>query len=69
GSDEAMLAIHRKVVQVFESIRASGIAGSAQIDTVSLGMTADMRTAIAAGSTMVRVGSGIFGVRDYSAKT
>lgn len=69
GSDEAMLAIHRKVVQVFESIRASGITGSAQIDTVSLGMTADMHTAIAAGSTMVRVGSGIFGVRDYSAKT
>ncbi|MNH44189.1 hypothetical protein D3C79_1062810 [compost metagenome] len=54
---------------MFESIRASGIAGSAQIDTVSLGMTADMHTAIAAGSTMVRVGSGIFGVRDYSAKT
>ena len=68
-SDEAMLAIHRKVVQVFESIRASGIAGAAQFDTVSLGMTADMHTAIAAGSTMVRVGSGIFGVRDYSTKT
>lgn len=68
-SDEAMLAIHRKVVQVFESIRASGIAGAAQLDTVSLGMTADMHTAIAAGSTMVRVGSGIFGVRDYSTKT
>lgn len=65
---EDMLAIHRQVVQVFESIRASGIDGLQQWDTVSLGMTADMHTAIAAGSTMVRVGSGIFGARDYSAK-
>jgi uncharacterized pyridoxal phosphate-containing UPF0001 family protein len=38
------------------------------LDTVSLGMTADMQMAIAAGSTMVRVGSGIFGARDYSSQ-
>ena len=66
--DDAMLAVHRKVVAVFEQIRASGIAGLEQLDTISLGMTADMVTAIEAGSTMVRVGSGIFGARDYSAK-
>lgn len=66
--DAAMLDVHRKVVQVFDRIRTSGIDGLAQFDTISLGMTADMHTAIAAGSTMVRVGSGIFGARDYSAK-
>jgi len=38
------------------------------MDTVSLGMTADMHLAIEAGSTMVRVGSGIFGARSYSTK-
>lgn len=65
-TDEAMLAVHRKVVQVFENIRTSGMNGLAQFDTISLGMTADMHTAIAAGSTMVRVGSGIFGARDYA---
>lgn len=65
-ADEAMLAVHRKVVQVFENIRTSGMNGLAQFDTISLGMTADMHTAIAAGSTMVRVGSGIFGARDYA---
>ena len=35
-------------------------------DTLSMGMSADMQAAIAAGSTMVRVGTALFGVRDYS---
>ncbi len=34
------------------------------IDTLSMGMTADMELAIEAGSTMVRVGTAIFGGRD-----
>lgn len=33
------------------------------IDTLSMGMTADMNSAIAQGSTMIRVGTGIFGQR------
>lgn len=36
------------------------------VDTLSLGMTDDMEAAIAAGSTMVRIGTAIFGARDYS---
>ena len=67
-SYDAMLAVHRKVVAVFDRIRAAGGVGLEQWDTVSLGMTADMQMAIAAGSTMVRVGSGIFGARDYSSQ-
>lgn len=35
------------------------------VDTLSLGMTDDMDAAIAAGSTMVRIGTAIFGARDY----
>ncbi len=35
-------------------------------DTLSMGMSDDYPTAIACGSTMVRVGSRIFGARDYS---
>jgi uncharacterized pyridoxal phosphate-containing UPF0001 family protein len=31
-----------------------------------MGMSGDMAEAIAAGSTMVRVGTALFGVRDYS---
>lgn len=38
------------------------------IDTLSLGMTADWPVAVEAGSTLIRVGSGIFGPRDYSKK-
>lgn len=37
-----------------------------KIDTLSMGMTDDMRTAIACGSTMVRIGTAIFGKRNYS---
>jgi pyridoxal phosphate enzyme (YggS family) len=37
-----------------------------QFDTLSMGMSDDYPTAIAAGSTMVRIGSTIFGERDYS---
>lgn len=37
----------------------------ADVDTLSLGMSDDMAAAIAAGSTMVRIGTAIFGARDY----
>lgn len=38
------------------------------IDTLSMGMSNDMPTAIAAGSTMVRIGTAIFGARDVNVK-
>lgn len=38
------------------------------IDTLSIGMSGDMEAAIAEGSTMVRIGTAIFGQRDYPAK-
>ncbi|WP_189623853.1 YggS family pyridoxal phosphate-dependent enzyme [Pseudocitrobacter faecalis] len=38
------------------------------VDTLSLGMSDDMEAAIAAGSTMVRIGTAIFGARDYTKK-
>lgn len=38
------------------------------IDTLSMGMSGDMQAAIEAGSTMVRIGTAIFGARDYSNK-
>ena len=44
---------------VFEQIRAAGI----EVDTLSLGMSGDLEAAVAAGSTMVRIGSAIFGQR------
>lgn len=37
------------------------------LDTLSMGMSQDLEAAIAAGATMVRVGTDIFGKRDYPA--
>ncbi|QHG92654.1 YggS family pyridoxal phosphate-dependent enzyme [Coxiella endosymbiont of Amblyomma sculptum] len=34
------------------------------LDTLSMGMTHDFRAAIAAGSTMLRIGTGVFGLRN-----
>jgi len=63
----AQLAVHLRVRQVFDALRAQGGAGFESFDTLSLGMTGDLEAAIAAGSTLVRVGSGIFGARHYAA--
>lgn len=62
---EAQLAIHTSARRLFDQILASNEPGLAQFDTLSLGMTSDLEAAIHAGSTMVRVGTGIFGGRTY----
>jgi len=56
---EAQVAVHRRARALFEELRATGLA----LDTLSMGMTADLEAAIHAGSTMVRVGTAIFGTR------
>ncbi|BCL71309.1 hypothetical protein VINI7043_12901 [Vibrio nigripulchritudo ATCC 27043] len=38
------------------------------VDVLSMGMSGDMEAAVEAGSTMVRIGTAIFGARDYSNK-
>ncbi|KGK42370.1 hypothetical protein LH51_07530 [Nitrincola sp. A-D6] len=48
-----------KVRALAERIRASGIA----MDTLSMGMSGDLAAAIAEGSTMVRIGTALFGPR------
>lgn len=52
----------REVRELYENLKAEGLP----LDTLSLGMTADMDAAIAEGSTMVRVGTAIFGARGHS---
>jgi pyridoxal phosphate enzyme (YggS family) len=48
-----------KLRQCFEACRAAGLA----VDTLSMGMSADLEPAIAEGATEVRVGTAIFGMR------
>ena len=50
---------------LFEQVRAQH-AQPQDWDTLSMGMSGDLDAAIAAGSTMVRVGTALFGARDYS---
>ncbi len=63
---EAQLALHQRAKAVFDDIARLGLPQLTQWDTLSLGMTADLQAAVQAGSTLVRVGSGIFGNRNYA---
>ena len=59
-SFEAQRAPFRTLKEVLDSLNRTGYA----MDTLSMGMTDDMEAAIAEGSTMVRIGTAIFGARD-----
>lgn len=50
---------------VFEEVKAADIPG-VEMKELSMGMTGDFEVAIEEGATLVRVGTGIFGHRDYS---
>ena len=60
---EAQRAVHGRVRALFDALAAAGGPGFEHFDTLSLGMTDDLESAIAAGSTLVRVESGILGRR------
>lgn len=62
ADEAAALAVHRRTRELFDGLNASGRL-LRPIDTLSMGMSADLEAAIAAGSTMVRVGTAIFGGR------
>ncbi len=51
--------------QVFEDLKLLKTKNS-QLQTISMGMSGDYQLAIECGSTMIRVGSSIFGARNYS---
>ena len=53
--------LHR-VNSLFERIRADGLA----LDTLSMGMSHDLEAAVAEGATIVRIGTAIFGERQYA---
>lgn len=58
----AACAVHKRAADLFDQINRAGVLPQV-MDTLSMGMTADLEAAIHAGSTMVRVGTAIFGKR------
>ncbi|MBL0423258.1 YggS family pyridoxal phosphate-dependent enzyme [Ramlibacter sp. AW1] len=60
---ERQKAVHLRARALFDDLRAAGF----ELDTLSMGMSDDLEAAIAAGSTLVRVGTAIFGERARAA--
>ena len=59
----AACAVFTRARGLFDALNAAGLV----LDTLSMGMSADVDAAVASGSTQVRVGSAIFGTRSYPA--
>jgi len=57
------LADQRKIFAKMRSTLETSQLRHPQLDTLSMGMSGDMQAAIAEGSTMVRIGTAIFGAR------
>ncbi|MFQ0992054.1 YggS family pyridoxal phosphate-dependent enzyme [Gilliamella apicola] len=58
---DKQLNIFTKMQQLLQSLQKD----YPFMDTLSMGMSGDMQAAIVAGSTMVRIGTAIFGARQY----
>ena len=60
------LEAQRPPFRALRELQAQLAAQGIVTDTLSMGMSADMAAAIAEGATIVRVGTAIFGKRDYA---
>lgn len=59
---EKQRASFRKLGQLFKELQTD----FPELDTLSMGTTNDLEAAIAEGATMIRIGTAIFGARDYT---
>ena len=59
--------VFQKLKKLSVDIAAKNI-NNVNMSVLSMGMTTDYQVAVEEGATMVRVGTGIFGERDYSIK-
>ncbi len=56
----------RRVFRQMHELQTALISSGIALDTLSMGMSDDLEAAIAEGATLVRIGSAIFGPRNYS---
>lgn len=54
-----------RVRQVYDQLRQGAMAANPDFDTLSMGMSHDWPLAVAQGSNVVRIGTAIFGEREY----
>lgn len=59
GDLAAQRAPHRQLRLMLEALQADGLA----LDTLSMGMSADLEAAVLEGASLVRIGTAIFGAR------
>jgi hypothetical protein len=59
GDEATQRAPHRALRALLDALNADGLA----LDTLSMGMSADLEAAVAEGATIVRVGTALFGGR------
>jgi hypothetical protein len=65
SEDQALLS--KEFMELNELFQKSNvILNSSDFDTLSMGMSSDYELAIEKGSTMVRIGSLLFGARNYT---
>lgn len=64
--EERVVADFECARRVFESLKAGHFAGKPEFNVLSMGMSGDYILAQQHGSTLVRVGSAIFGERHYN---
>ena len=58
---DAQVAVHHQAQRLFDDMKAA--LHLPQFDTLSMGMSSDLEAAVQAGSSMVRVGTAVFGAR------
>jgi len=56
----------RAIRSLFDRLKEGLFAGHPEFKEISMGMSHDWRIAVEEGSTMIRLGTSIFGARDYS---
>jgi pyridoxal phosphate enzyme (YggS family) len=62
----AEVDLQRAQFRMLREILAAAQAEGLMLDTLSMGMSDDLEAAVLEGATMVRIGTAIFGARDYS---
>ncbi len=65
-NQDIVRAEFRTLSDMFRVLKEQYFAEDSRFDTISMGMSGDWKLAIEEGSTQIRVGSAIFGARNYS---